>query len=330
MLNDFTGDLLEQQSQIDPERVELMAEIARLYYEEGETQSAIGKKFHLSKATVSRILDEARRHKIVEIIIHYPISTDCNLEKQLIEKYGLIGAHVLVSGQRPYINLVRLLGKLAARVMLNYINDGMTIAVSWGMAVSATVEALSVNRPMHLRVVQTQGSSEEDIIEGTNVVRTLAAMFGNDFRIIPAPFILKDQRIAQVLREEPSVCEALQIAENADLALVGIGSMNPKVSGLFRAGYLDDQQLQELIQQGAMGDVCGVIIDKNGQPLDVEFNRRIIVVDLAKLRDIPIVIGVGAGAEKAPGILAALRGGYIKVLVTDMMAAKYLLSQDEL
>jgi dihydroxyacetone kinase-like protein len=37
------------------------------------------------------------------------------------------------------------------------------------------------------------------------------------------------------------------------------------------------------------------------------------------------VVGVAGGAEKVPAILGALRGGYVKVLVTDTITAQAVL-----
>jgi DNA-binding transcriptional regulator LsrR (DeoR family) len=321
----FRDDNTNPHGRIGQERVELMAEVARLYYVEGLTQSQIGERFQISKATISRMLEEARRTKLVEVVIHYPISTDDRLEAALVEKFGLHEAHVLVSAHRPYTNLIKSVGKLAARTLLSYLKDGMTLGISWGMAVSATVDALNVTRPMHLRVIQTQGSSENDMIEGTNVVRTLAALFGNDFRIVPSPLTLKTAEIAQVLKQEASVCEALKIAVNADIALVGIGSVDPKVSGLVRGGYLSRQSLLELAAQGATGDICGILFGADGEVLDVDYNHRTVAIDIRKLREIPTVIGVSAGFEKGMGILSALRGRYINILVTDTQAAQFLI-----
>jgi DNA-binding transcriptional regulator LsrR (DeoR family) len=51
-------------------------------------------------------------------------------------------------------------------------------------------------------------------------------------------------------------------------------------------------------------------------------------VTLDDLRAIPTVAGVAAGPEKAPGILGALRGRIIDVLVCDQAAARAVLGLD--
>ena len=43
------------------------------------------------------------------------------------------------------------------------------------------------------------------------------------------------------------------------------------------------------------------------------------------LRDIPKTIGIATGAEKARGVAAVLRGGFVKALVCDRDLAQALL-----
>jgi deoxyribonucleoside regulator len=309
----------------DRERLGLMAEVARLYYEENHTQSEIARKLRISTATVSRLLQEARRRHVVEVVIHYPISTEPELEERLVERFGLDEAHVLARPSRSYPALVKSTGELAASVLRGHLHDGITMCVSWGQAVRATAEALQITRPIRVRVVQGQGASDSDLVEGSDVVRRLANMLGGDACIIPSPLIVKDIEICQVIKKEPIVQEALQIAQGSDLALVGIGSLHPKVSSLLRSGMATLEDLKCLEAQGAVGDICGTHFDEWGTVLDVEINHRTVAIDIECLHEIPMVIGVSAGMPKAPAILAALRGEYINVLVTDSGVARELL-----
>jgi DNA-binding transcriptional regulator LsrR (DeoR family) len=57
-------------------------------------------------------------------------------------------------------------------------------------------------------------------------------------------------------------------------------------------------------------------------------NQRVLAVTLDDLRSIPTVAGVAAGAEKAPGILGALRGEFVDVLICDQQAARSVLRLD--
>ncbi|WP_311315542.1 sugar-binding domain-containing protein [Metabacillus litoralis] len=50
-----------------------------------------------------------------------------------------------------------------------------------------------------------------------------------------------------------------------------------------------------------------------------------ISLELEKLREIPLVVGVACGLEKVKSIRAALEGKLVHVLITDEQTAKALL-----
>ena len=50
----------------------LLMQVAKMYYMEQLTQAQIGRNLNTSRATVSRLLQEARDKGIVKITIEYP------------------------------------------------------------------------------------------------------------------------------------------------------------------------------------------------------------------------------------------------------------------
>jgi DNA-binding transcriptional regulator LsrR (DeoR family) len=54
--------------------------------------------------------------------------------------------------------------------------------------------------------------------------------------------------------------------------------------------------------------------------------QRIIGIELASLKRTGRVVGVAGGRKKSQAILAALRGGWIDVLITDRRTAESLLA----
>ena len=53
--------------------------------------------------------------------------------------------------------------------------------------------------------------------------------------------------------------------------------------------------------------------------------RRVVGITLDQIRDVPEVIGIATGAEKAAGVAAVLAGGYVNRLVCDQDLAQALL-----
>ena len=312
---------------IDNQRHELMAEFARLYYKEKLNQSAVAKKMNTSISTISRLLQEAHDQKIVEIIIRYPTATVPTLEKKLEEKLPLKAAHVLRSFQDPYPEVVDRVAQQAALVLDDYLEEGKTLGISLGMAVAATARHFRSTKPIHCKVIRLQGASENELLEGTNLTQTFANQLGGEFTIIPSPWLLKSEELALSILQETSVAEAVHMAEQADIALVGMGTMDPDRSTIFRNQLISCEELGSLRDFGIAGEICGKHYDRNGNVQDVPFNRRTVAINIEKLRDFSTVIGVAAGKPKAEAAMAAARGGLISVLVTDSDSAEAILEK---
>jgi len=310
------------------DRTELLAQVASLYYEDDLTQGEIARRVGTSRSTVSRMLQEAREAGVVEITVHYPWRTVPELEDALRTRFGLRQARVLLGRERTYEEIVRGLGALAARYVEGIVRADTVLGISWGLAVHSTVRALRPERRLPITVVQMVGAVGEGdpLIDGPDLARLLAGVYGGQYRYLHAPLIVEDLRARDVLLQEPRIRETLELARRADVALVGIGAPHAAVYSLLRAGYVDREAIAGLLAQGVAGDVCARHYDAQGRELDIDLNRRIVGIELEALHGIDQVVGVAGGEAKAGAILGALRGGHVDVLVTDDAAASKILA----
>ena len=120
--------------------------------------------------------------------------------------------------------------------------------------------------------------------------------------------------------------KVIERAQQADIALVGIGTTQPELYSLLRAGYVSQEEAQRIRASGAVGDICAQHYALNGEWLDIDINRRAVGVDLGTVARIKTVIGVAGGSPKGSAILGALRGRYVNVLITDDQAAQKVLA----
>ena len=312
----------------DQKRLELIAEIARLYYQEKHNLKEIAKIFHISSSSVSRLLQEAHDLKIVEVVIRYPLLTDATLGMQLKQRLALKDAYVLSDFGGAYQDMLSRVGRLAARVLEERLGDGMTLGISLGSAVANTAQAFVMAQPRHCLVVRLQGASENEVMEGTDLTQIFSRQLGDEFKIIPAPWIMQNRESCDLILQEPSVKDAVRSAECSDIALVGIGTLDPPLSTILRNKLISRQELNELRAANAAGEICGKYFDRHGSIMEVEFNHRSVSIDLEKLREIHTVIAVAAGPSKVDSILGAVRGRLINVLVTDAGAARLLLERN--
>ena len=105
----------------------------------------------------------------------------------------------------------------------------------------------------------------------------------------------------------------------------GIGSSGLLLDAL----ALSPAERAEFDAAGAVGDVCGRFYDLAGREVGSVVNQRVLAVTLDDLRSVPTVAGIAAGPEKALGILGALVGLIIDVLLCDRQAARAVLRHDE-
>lgn len=85
-------------------------------------------------------------------------------------------------------------------------------------------------------------------------------------------------------------------------------------------------ELVELRAVGAVGEICARFFDVEGRPCNTTLDRRMVALDLRQLREVPLVVGVAYGRQKDAAILGAVRGGYVKSLVTDDATATAVLA----
>ena len=86
------------------------------------------------------------------------------------------------------------------------------------------------------------------------------------------------------------------------------------------------EERAELQRLGAVGDICFRFFTADGEPIKSPLMKRVIGIDLAKLRGCKRVVGVAGGGAKVQAILGALRGGLLDVLITDHRTAEALAS----
>ena len=313
------------------DHTDLLAQVARLYYEDNLTQAEIARRIDVSRSTVSRLLDEAREAGVIEVIIHYPWKSDPELERQLESVFGLQRACVLAGRGQPYQEILRGLGVLAARYLEGVLEEDSVLGISWGTAVHSTAQALRPVRRLPITVVQMIGAvgTGDPLIDGPDLARLLANIYGGEYRYLHAPLLVESSDLRNALLQEPRIRETLSASRGADIALVGIGSLVPEFSSLLRAGYLDRKSLSQLRARGAAGDICARHYDVMGKVMDIDLNRRIVGIELEDLHKIDQVIGVAGGEAKAESILGALRGSHVNVLVTDDLAARRILASGE-
>ena len=312
---------------IPEEHIQLLAEVASLYYEQNLDQSEIATQLSVSRSSVSRLLTEARELNVIEFRVNFPLLRDTELEDALNYYFSQPSIRVLNSKNVASDHVLQRLGRLASNYLLSIISNNMLIGLTWGTSLYETVDAMSRHHLQNVKVVQVIGASggNDPLIDGTDIARKFAEKVGGQHYYLHSPLIVENAQIRDAILSDPSISKTLELARQADLLLTGIGTNDPQLSAQLRAGYVTEDELRALREAGAVGEFCGYHIDRFGEVLDTPNNKKVVGITVDEIRHIPHVIGVAAGAAKAPTIMAALRGGLVNALITDDYAASEIL-----
>jgi DNA-binding transcriptional regulator LsrR (DeoR family) len=130
----------------------------------------------------------------------------------------------------------------------------------------------------------------------------------------------------QLLTGLRQVDEILQLARRAQIAVMGVGSLMPETSSFFQFASISPGELQAIIQrEQGVGEILARVITAEGRLCSPELSARVVGIEVEDLRCIPLTIGVAALEAKVEPIAAALRGRYLKTIITDEVTAQAVL-----
>jgi DNA-binding transcriptional regulator LsrR (DeoR family) len=310
---------------------ETLAKVASLYYEEELTQNEIAARLGLSRVKIYRLLKQAKDEQVVQILIDWPIKRATRLERELRTTFGLADALVLQAGSYDQATGLHQLGQLAARYLEQTLEDGATLTVCLGRSTYETIAAIRPGFRAHVQVAPALGSMPFAMreLDSGALARRLAQKLGGEVLDLSAPAVADSPADAEVLRSQRDIRRALDLARNADVALLGVGNLNPAQSGFVKGGFLNPDELATLAAGGAVGDMGGHIFTLDGCLYDKRYDDRIIGVSLDDLKQIANTIVVAAGPEKTEAILGALHTAAVTVLVTDDRTASSVLALEK-
>ena len=299
--------------------------IARQYFLEGKSKVDIASDLGISRYKVARILDACLADGLVRIEIAAPDAVDPALSETLQRRFGLRHAVVVSAADPDAPTLRRAVGETAAALLSELVTENDVLGVAWGRTLDATASALkSLAR---CRIVQMTGVTGAVDANSINLVRRLAEVSGGVAYPIYAPLFVAEAVAADALRRQPGIVAATSRFGEITTAAVAVGSWDAAGSQLYP--LLSREDHAGLGGRRVAAEVCSILLDHDGNPVDTEINRRTVAIRPEQLRRIPEVIAVAGGESKASAILAVLRGGLATSLVTDETAARKMLELAE-
>lgn len=312
-------------SKEDDIRLDQKVRAAWMYYIAGQNQSEIASQLGTSRPVVQRLIAAAKEEGIVSINLHHPVANCLDYAQLLQEKYRLIECNVV-----PAFSEESTLDSVSFgcyQLMARYLQDDKEkiIGLGSGLTLKKALQRIDFDS-LNTRCVALISAMNADgqCNYYDDVPLLLTRKIKAKYYQWPAP------RYAQSAEEHEMWCtnrlfrSVSGVAQEADVIFVGIGPLGTQ-SPIFKDGFINQAQMDELTARGGIGEILGRFIDAQGDVVDSEINRMITSYDIRQSHCPRIA--AACGEHKRPAILAAIKGGWINGLVTDEHTARWLLTR---
>ena len=311
---------------LSEEKLKEYQRVSYYYYKAGLTQDDMAKRMNMSGQRVNRIVSACVDLGIVKITIQNLDKSNLELETALEQKYNLTGVRIVNNIVEE--NIVRELGIAAGTYLQSVLKKGDIIGVTRGRTTAAMADHWTPSSPLpqDLTVAQLIGNAREsDISTGVNgIVYRLAEKLGARESLMLAPVIVRSEALKRSILNDPFYQESYAIFKRCTVAVVGIGTAQSQWKHMISLYDRTDIEQSKWTKDVA-GEVCTHFFNKNGEEVIPPFGDQIIAIPLEDYHNIPIRIGVAGGPGKTEAIRAALNGGYVNVLITDLQTANKLI-----
>ncbi len=304
----------------------VLVEAAKLYYEHQLSQLEISKKLGVSRPTVSRLLQQARNAGIVKIEITDPSEVGTQLESALVDKFDLKKVLVVPNDIDDNSIIKKRLGKATVVLIDQLISEGIILGISWGTTMQEVARQIRPRRVKDMIVVQLNGgiSRAEIDTHASEIAKGIGESYKAIPYLMPLPAVVDSANLKQAILSDKNISRTLELGRKADIALFTVGSFDYD-SVLVKADYFESDEVEALLQSGAVGDICSRILKADGTICSKELNSRTIGIELEEIKKKPYSIAVAGGKEKLAAIQAGLKGKWFNYLITDEWIATELL-----
>lgn len=303
--------------------------VARRYWVDGVTMDVVAAEEGVSRPTVSRWLEAARRAGVVSITVRPAHGRAPVLAEALSTRYDVAVRVAPVETGAPELARLEAVAAATGALLEEVMGAGMVLGVAWGTTTSAISRHLVPRSAADSHVVQLNGAANtrsSGVGYADEVISRFGAAWGAEVHHFPVPAFFDSPDTRRAMWRERSVRSVLAWQQRADVALFGVGAVAGGVpSRVYTAGYLTDDDRVSLAAEHVVGDVCTVFLRRDGSWEGVPLNSRSSGPPPPALRRTPRRVCAVSGDNKVAGIEAALAAGLVTDLVLDERTARTLL-----
>ncbi len=298
----------------------LMYEAATLYYDKKLTQQEIAVRMKLSRQTVSKLLSDAIREKIVEITIHDPEETRRMLEKEICATFGIADCVVCsVASEDEAIRQLMTVKTAISHILPIIKAGGLKIAISWGRTIQELIGFLPQTSTQGNTVFPLFGATDHETayFSSNELARSLADKLGARLQCAWFPYRTDSPEDCDLLKKLSFYKNMQALWSSADLVIMGIGNTET-LDNLEKTFGCSEKHSQ------VIGDIATHFFDKNGQTVHLYDNT--LCASQQDIQNAKRTVAIACGNKKAEAIAGALRTKMVNTLITDEYTAKQILT----
>lgn len=306
-------------------RNELLVQVALMKYKLNLTHHDIAKKLGVSTMQISRLLDAARKEKIVSIEVNTGLPTNTQLEEAIKTKYGL--TEVIVSMATASMDPLESLIRSAALYIDLIVSPGSVMGIAGGRTITKMIPHLklpAIKKKNDLQVVQVAGGFLNFTTHNPfSILHEFTNRFEAQGYVLMTPIYVpsedfKNEKMIKYYHEMASIWKTCTIC------IGGVGTIGEN-SVLYLEKTVNDLQMNELVQMGAVGDLFGRWFDESGEYLDCELNRNVVSIPPEIMIQIPKRVMVTGAIDRIPAIKALLNNHVFNICITTEDVARELI-----
>jgi DNA-binding transcriptional regulator LsrR (DeoR family) len=308
-------------------RLDDAARAGWLYFIAGHTQDEIAKRLKVSRATAQRLVSLCLSERLITFRLEHPIAACMDLAKRLEDRFELRMCEVAPADPGSSATVVGIAERAASLLETSLRSEKPTIvAIGTGRAMRAAVEQVPpMESPDHQLVSLVGNISTDGSATFFDTVARLADVTKARHYPMPLPVLMSSEAERDQMLKIGPVVRVHAIAAKAELRLLGVGQMD-KNAQFHVDGFINREELLELMRLGAVGELTGWAFDDNGRFIDGGTNKRLTSIPHA-VPATALTVAAAVGPAKVPAIFAALKGRLINGLITDEATAKALLAR---
>lgn len=301
-------------------KLDQAAKAAWLSYVAGCTQDEIAQQMGVSRQTAQRLVSQALAAGIVRVRIDHPLARGLELGRRMRDRFGLQLCEVV-----PTEAGLPGMGMAVAALIERELSrpEPITMAIGTGRTLHAGVGQLNrIDCPQHRIVSLTGNIAPDGSTAYYNVLFSMSVFVTARCFPLTVPVIAATVEEREALQRQPGNARVIEMARDADIALVGIGSLGADAP-LLKDRFLDEAEMAALVAAGGVGEIVGRAYDRDGAYLPSD--GRVASAHLPA-RPGALVVGASFGPSKYQAVSGALRGRMLGGLITDEDTAEWLLA----